>query len=173
MRKLTKIMVLLFVILIGSITMNCYGRFILIKKVHGWTGSTFANKYVRSLVWFPIVIFGGTIGGFIDYVILNPLEFWTGSNPLAMAPGESETHYANVDDHRVKMTASLNKFEITIDPGKETEKTRIYIYKPTEDTWYIQTRKGLTLYATRIVVNGEAIMTVEHPDGDKLQFAMN
>ena len=98
------LMVAMLLFSFSTIT-NCYGKYILVKKVHKWNGSTFSNKFVKSIVWFPVQYIGGGIGLFIDYIILNPLEFWTGSNPLAMGADDK----AYLDAHHPMHKHAVDK----------------------------------------------------------------
>jgi len=64
---------------------GCYGSNALFNKVHNWNGSL-GDKWINSIVHFVffgiLPVYGFTL--FVDVVILNVIEFWTGSNPLAM-----------------------------------------------------------------------------------------
>lgn len=60
---------------------GCYGSFELVKKVHKFNG-TLGNKFVNELgflVMNIIPVYGAA--AFIDAVVLNTIEFWTGKNP--------------------------------------------------------------------------------------------
>ena len=60
---------------------GCYGSFELVKKVHKFNG-TLGNKFVNELgflVMNIIPVYG--VAAFIDAVVLNSIEFWTGKNP--------------------------------------------------------------------------------------------
>lgn len=62
---------------------GCYGSFALTKKLHDWNG-TLGNKWINSCVHFVlwvIPVYGICI--WVDYLVLNSIEFWTGSNPVA------------------------------------------------------------------------------------------
>jgi hypothetical protein len=69
----------------GAIALTgCHGSYGLTKKLLRWNGSL-GNKWLNScvhfLMWvvpvYPISI------GLVDWLVLNTVEFWTGSNPLA------------------------------------------------------------------------------------------
>ncbi|MCX7997713.1 MAG: DUF3332 domain-containing protein [Leptospiraceae bacterium] len=90
--KKTKNSILTFLILgvlLGS-TSNCFGKFSLVRKVYQFNdsinaGSGLINRFVKTLVFYVlnfIPVYG--IAGLVDVVILNLIEFWTGSNPLAL-----------------------------------------------------------------------------------------
>lgn len=77
-----QLVVVLLIASMALMTVGCYGSFSLTKKVYNWNGSL-GNKWVVELVFlamYVVPVYG--IAGFIDVVVLNSLEFWTGSNPM-------------------------------------------------------------------------------------------
>jgi hypothetical protein len=67
---------------------GCYGSFSLTKKLYSFNGSL-GNKWVKSgFVFFLGLVYGLT--GTVDACILNLIEFWTGSNPIAAKDGRFE-----------------------------------------------------------------------------------
>lgn len=69
---------------------GCYGKNALFNKLHDWNG-TLGNKWLNSIVhFFMYVIPVYEISLFlVDGLVLNTVEFWTGSNPLA----SGDTYY--------------------------------------------------------------------------------
>lgn len=68
---------------LGFTTSACYGKFMLTRKVYEINGQITDNKFVHSLVmWVFMIVPVYPIAGFADVVILNLIEFWTGSNPM-------------------------------------------------------------------------------------------
>jgi hypothetical protein len=70
---------------------SCIGSFGLTNKLFDWNNSI-GGKFVNALVFFLFLIlpvYGITL--FIDAIILNTIEFWSGKSPMAVAPGEKET----------------------------------------------------------------------------------
>ncbi len=66
---------------------GCYGSFQLINKVYkfnGGLGSKFVNE-LGFLVMVIVPVYG--VAGFVDAVVLNTIEFWTGTNPMAQNNG--------------------------------------------------------------------------------------
>ena len=80
----------------GSLSLQgCYGSFTLTKKLYNWNG-TLGNKWVKSIVFFVFnVVPAYPLCGFIDAVVLNLVEFWTGSNPMAAAQTHMDKSYAD------------------------------------------------------------------------------
>lgn len=80
--------------LAGMTLTSCYGSFGLTHKLHGWNG-TIGNKFARWLVFLGLVIipvYGITL--VVDALILNSMEFWTGSSPVARVERRGNTAVA-------------------------------------------------------------------------------
>lgn len=61
---------------------GCYGPFAVTKKVYDWNG-TVQDKFVRSGVfWIFVIVPVYPLCALGDTLIFNPIEFWTGSNPI-------------------------------------------------------------------------------------------
>lgn len=89
---------------------GCFGSFELIKKVYDFNDGISDNKFVKTLFFYLlniVPVYG--IAGFIDVVILNLVEFWSGSNPLAMEAGQIEEQLMTVNGKVYKVTATKNK----------------------------------------------------------------
>jgi hypothetical protein len=66
-------------------TSGCFGSFNLTRKLYGFNKDVSKDKFVRELVFLGlnvVPIYG--IAGFIDAVVANTVEFWTGENPISM-----------------------------------------------------------------------------------------
>jgi hypothetical protein len=67
-------------------TSACFGSFNLTRKLYGFNKDVSKDKFVRELVFLGlnvVPIYG--IAGFIDVVVANTMEFWTGENPIKMS----------------------------------------------------------------------------------------
>ena len=125
MNKLFKqIVVVMLVATMSLMSVGCYGSFSLTKKVYNWNGS-FGNKWVSELVFLACyVVPVYSIAGFLDVVILNSLEFWTGSNPVASSVTSQDGTTVAFNQEKNEMTVSYagKSFTITREEGKSTVK---------------------------------------------------
>ena len=120
---------------------GCYGNFALTKKVYKWNGSL-GNKWINSIVMVAIgaiiPVYGVTI--FIDGAILNLIQFWTGSNPVAMQPGEKEIQTVAVNGKTYVITATQNHMEVALqEPGVKPVALN---YDPDQQAWLVVTPVG-------------------------------
>lgn len=79
-----------FTLAVAMLVMTgCYGSNALFNKVHKWNG-TVGDKWINSCVHFVFLVLNVySITMFVDILVLNTVEFWTGSNPLA----SGDTYY--------------------------------------------------------------------------------
>jgi len=86
-----KILVSLFVACVFTVTTTgCFGSFALTKKAYDFNKSL-GNKWISWLVYLIIGWEATLITLAFDSVIFNSLEFWTGSNPVALGDTYHET----------------------------------------------------------------------------------
>ena len=75
-----------------SLTLNsCIGNFALTNKVLSWNKQV-GNKFVNELVFFAfwvLPVYEVTV--IADALVLNSIEFWSGSNPLQASVTKIET----------------------------------------------------------------------------------
>ncbi len=140
---------------------GCIGSFSLFNNVLEWNqgvGGKFVNAGLFFVLWvipvYEVIIF-------IDSVVLNSIEFWTGSNPVAMKPGEKEVEYVRgKDGQHYKITASQNRFDIEQINGDQ--KKQAFVFVPESKTWSYQDANQkvdlLTLHADESI-------SVYLPDG--------
>ena len=98
---------LMTVVLIFSLGLtSCYGPFRLTQNLYNWNGSL-GDKWVNSLVFFGLTVIPVySVAVTIDAVILNTIEFWTGSNPVSMKDGESSEKIVTNENGTYKVTAT-------------------------------------------------------------------
>lgn len=70
--------------LVGSSA--CFGSFNLTRKLWSWNKGVSTEKFVRELVFLGLnIVPVYQVAGFIDVIVINSIEFWTGKNPVDMS----------------------------------------------------------------------------------------
>ena len=103
---------------------GCYGSNACFEKLHKWNG-TLGNKWLNSIVHFILFIFGiyGICWGLIDGLVLNTVEFWTGSNPLASGDSYYEKDAQGNEIAAVKNADGSMTVEMTTAAGEKATMT--------------------------------------------------
>lgn len=91
---------------------GCLGSFTLTKNVLEFNNTVTNDKIVNNLIfWVMNIIPVYSVVVFVDAVILNLIEFWTGENPIAMQEGEVQEQLITYNGVDYKVTAKKNQFQ--------------------------------------------------------------
>ncbi|MFA8434200.1 MAG: DUF3332 domain-containing protein [Marinifilaceae bacterium] len=161
---------LMFVLSIGQT--GCYGPFRLTKNLHEWNG-TVGDKFINALVFFAFVVIPVyEVAVFIDGVVLNTIEFWTGDNPINMAANDKQVKIVKKDGKKYRITATQNKFHIEQLEGPNKGEFAELIFNPEEQTWSL--KDGNKALQKLVNLNEETqTVTVYKPNGEYIQADLN
>ena len=138
------------VVLAAFIAVNtgCYGSFMLTKKFYKWNGSV-GNKWVQTIVFWAfniIPVYG--ICAFVDAIALNVIEFWAGSNPLALN-GDVELQKTVENNGKVyEVTMGKGRITIAETKGPDAGKKITLTYKKDQSAWYLSDGKTSQMVAS-------------------------
>lgn len=155
---------------------GCFGSFGLTKAVYNFNKGL-GDKLVQEAVFIGMLIIPVyAAAGFVDIWILNTVEFWTGSNPLSMKAGETDTKVVAVGNNKVTITATQNKFSFVSDKGEKAE----MVYNTFDNTWYLnannQTIKLATMEGSEMLVylpNGKKTLLKGNETSTQLKALVN
>lgn len=123
----------------GLVQTGCFGSFSATVKLWNWNKSVTDSKIMQTLIFYGlniIPIYG--IAGAVDFFILNLIEFWTGSNPMSMKDGESQTQeMTGKDGNNYRVTATRNQFHIVQISGKEAGREYTLKFNDQKGTWNV------------------------------------
>lgn len=103
---------------------GCYGSNALFNKLHDWNG-TLGNKWLNSIVHFflcviPVYEISLLL---VDGLVLNTVEFWSGSNPLASGDSYYEKDAQGNEIAAVKNADGSMSVEVTTAKGEKANLT--------------------------------------------------
>lgn len=102
-----KIKVSVATLLVGTsmvLMSSCIGSFGLFNKVLTWNSKATNNKFVNELIFLGLFVLPVyEVSLFLDGVLFNSLEFWTGKSPIA---GAETTVKGSKGEYHVKATAT-------------------------------------------------------------------
>lgn len=126
---------------------SCVGSFGLFNKVATWNKGV-SNKFVNELIFLALnIVPVYEIAGLVDVLVINSIEFWTGSNPMANA-GNVKQVKGNNGNYMVETLE--NGYSIT----KEGEDAAMQlIYNSEDNTWNVE-------------ANGESQKLIQMNDDD-------
>lgn len=167
MKKLIKPVVFAMVAIMMMVSMfGCYGNMSLTKKVWQWNGSLGSKLTVNVVFWIMSILPVYETAVFIDVVVLNTIEFWTGTNLLAMQENEQIIRTVKTEDKVFEITISKNKINITETEGPEAGKAIDLIFDAETSSWYLNDGNSSQLLAT---IDGDMLNLIQ-PNGKTLSI---
>ncbi|NJM94322.1 MAG: DUF3332 family protein [Cytophagales bacterium] len=153
MKKFSTVMLAGLLLFSTSLT-SCIGSFELVKKVYKFNRSM-DSKWVQELVFIAMnIIPVYSVAGFVDVVILNLIEFWSGSNPLALQEGETETQLLTHEGTTYLMTASRDRMKVESLQGVNAGEFLELAYNESTQEWYAITPcESINLSVLKAVAN--------------------
>ena len=147
------------VLLAGSfLCSSCIGSFNLFNKYEKWQCNMTNNKFVNGIVGLILQPIVGSICIFVDAVVLNTIEFWTGSNPVTA----SSTQQVMGQDGRYYAVKTTKKgYEIKSPTGEIT----LLLYDKKNDSWSV-VQNGVTQELFRF--NADGTIQAQLPNGETI-----
>ena len=160
-KKMKKINVkVLAVAMAGTLVMNsCIGSFSLFNKYAEWQRTMSDSKFLNAIVGFFLMPIVGSVTLFIDSLVLNTIEFWTGDNPVAHKVGETQKILGG-DGRYYAVTNLKNGYEITTPDGEMMQ----FLYDRENNAW-MQVQNGEVKEMFRF--NEDGTVKVNTPTGQK------
>lgn len=117
---------------------SCVGgrnSYALFNKVRAWNTSV-SNKVVNELIFIAFwIIPVYPVCTLVDTLVLNSIEWWSGSNPMAMGPDESDVHYVSQGDSTIKIEVTQNRYNFEIVEGIGVGEKLDLVYNPETEIW--------------------------------------
>lgn len=114
---------------------GCFGSFELTNKVYSFNAGI-DNDIAREAVFLVMVIVPiYEFAAIFDALLFNTIEYWSGSNPIAMEEGEREERIFETPSATYKVTTTKNRIQIH-DLSDENISMEI-IYMPETQTWSV------------------------------------
>ena len=120
-------------LLVGVCLMSsCIGSFGLFNKMLSWNKNATNSKFLNELIFLvisPVYVICGTA----DVLVLNTIEFWSGSNPVAANIGKTESILGS-DGKLYAVTTLKDGYEIKAADGNVVN----FIYNEKDNTWSME-----------------------------------
>ena len=127
-------------------TTGCFGSFKLLKTVDN-VGKSINNDIAKGVVYLVLTLPVGGFCLFADWLVFNTIEYWTGSNPLALG----DTYY-EADANGNSVTAvKMEDGSLYMRIDASTGETQELVLQKDEDIVRILDTQGNVLKETAYV----------------------
>jgi len=147
---------------------SCLGSFSAFNNLKDWNRGATDSKFLDNLIFWGLTIVPVYPLFFLgDALIFNVIEFWSGSNPIAMKPGESEVQMVEYKDNTYKLMASQNRMEVLVVEGPKKGEKIDMVYRPDEKSWNAIRPNGEVIKLSSFE---EGFYIVHMPNGEQVKI---
>ena len=139
---------------------SCIGSFSLFNSYAKWQCNMTNSKFVNAIVGFVLMPIVGSVTTFIDWVVLNTIEFWSGTNPMQANIGKTQKVLGGDGLYYAVMTTK-NGYEVKAPSGEVS----YFTYDKKTDAWTL-TQNGETRELFRF--NQDGTITTVVANGEQL-----
>jgi len=144
---------------------SCFvGQFGLFNKYVDWQTNMTDNKYVNAIIGFIIGPIVGSVCLLADTLVLNSIEFWSGSNPIQANIGKTQ-QVMGQDGRYYAVTTLKNGYEVKAPTGEIT----YFIHNAENDSWSME-QNGVQKEIFRFDSNGNIQANI---NGESKSFTLN
>ena len=131
---------------------SCYvGKYALFNKYVKWQTHMSSSKFLNAVVAFVIAPLVGTICLLVDTLVLNTIEFWSGSNPVQANIGKTQNVIG--EDGRVYAVTTLKDgYDVKSPTGDMT----YFRHHAENDSWTME-QNGVVTELFRFNKDGKTI----------------
>lgn len=155
----------LTVLLAGFISVHatgCFGKFSLTQKIWNFNKNISGNKFVQWLMFLVLVIvpvYG--IGTLIDALIINSIEFWTGSNPVSSVDGTDDgTRVVKLTPtDTLRMSTDAESGVLRLELEREGQETMVRYFEPLENGMVVRDEAGAMVIQAQEATDGAVSVT--------------
>lgn len=163
MKRASRLLAVMCVALFSVQVSGCFGKFALTRAIWDFNNNVSPNKFIKWLVFLVLVVvpvYG--IGALVDSLVINSIEFWTGSNPVgsADAGGSPQTRVVRLgpgDTMRLSREPGSDVMKVELE--REGQATLVRYFEPLEDGMAVRDDAGAMLLLAREQLDGAVRVT--------------
>jgi len=148
--------------LFSSCLVGSWGLF---NKYADWQTHMTDSKFVNAIVGFVLGIICYPITTFVDGLVLNSIEFWSGENPVLSNIGKTQ-QVMGQDGRYYAVKTLKNGYEVKAPTGETT----LFTYNKKDNSWSM-TQDGVTKEIFRFNEDGQSIKV--DMNGESRDFTLN
>jgi hypothetical protein len=163
MKRASRLLAVMCIALFSVQVSGCFGKFALTRAIWDFNNNVSPNKFIKWLVFLVLVVvpvYG--IGTLVDALVINSLEFWTGSNPVESAdasgsPQERVVRLGPGDTLRLSREPGSDVMKVELE--REGQPTLVRYFEPLEDGMAVRDDAGAVLLQAREQLDGAVTVT--------------
>ncbi len=162
MKRASRLLAVLCVALFSVQVSGCFGKFALTRAMWDFNKNVSPNKFIQWAVFLVMVIVPVyEIGTFVDAIVINSIEFWTGSNPVSSA--ETPDNHTRVvrlsPQDTLRLSRDMDSGVMKVELERVGQPTLVRYFEPLEDGMVVRDEAGALLVQAREQADGAVAVT--------------
>lgn len=133
---------------------SCIGSFNLFNKYEKWQCNMTGNKFVNGIVGLILQPIVAPVCLFVDAIVLNTIEFWSGDNPMTASTTQK---VLGSDGRYYVITTQKDGYQVESPDGKLT----LFTHDKRTDSWSV-TADGQTRQLVKYNKDGSIQATLQN-----------
>jgi hypothetical protein len=172
MKRSSRLLAVLCLTLFSVQMSGCFGKFALTRAMWDFNKNVSSNKFVQWAVFLVMVIvpvYG--VGTLVDALVINSIEFWTGSNPVTASQGsDSNTRVVRLNpDETLRLSRDDDSGVMKVVLERAGQPPLVRYFEPLDDGMVARDEGGALLIQARQLADGDVAVT----DADGLTVALH
>lgn len=162
MKRTSRLLAVLCVALLSVHVSGCFGKFNLTRAMWDFNKNVSPNKFVQWAVFLVMVIVPVyAVGTIVDALVINSIEFWTGSNPITSADApDSNTRVVRLSpEDTLRLSRDTDSGVMKVELERAGQPTLVRYFEPLEDGMVVRDEAGAMLVQAREQADGAVAVT--------------
>ncbi|MCP3138981.1 DUF3332 domain-containing protein [Pyxidicoccus xibeiensis] len=140
---------------------GCFGQFKLTQAIWKFNKGISGNKFIQWLMFLVLVIVPVyELGSLIDALVVNSIEFWTGSNPVSSADGvDSKTRIVQLSPTDTLKLSREASGVMRLELEREGQEPMVRYFEPLENGMVVRDDAGAMLLQAQEADDGAVAVT--------------
>jgi hypothetical protein len=162
MKRASRLLAVMCVALFSVQMSGCFGKFALTRAMWEFNKNVSGNKFIQWLVFLVMIVvpvYG--IGTLVDALVINSIEFWTGSNPVgSAATADTQTRVVRLGPgDTLRLSREPGSEVMKVELEREGQPTMVRYFEPLEDGMAVRDDAGAVLLQAREQQDGGVKVT--------------
>jgi hypothetical protein len=162
MKRAYRLLAVLCLCVFSLHTTGCFGRFALLGAMWDFNKNISPNKFIQWVVFLVMVIVPVyEIGALVDALVINSIEFWTGSNPVSSADSpDGNTRVVRLGPaETLRLSREPDTLVMKVELEREGQAPLVRFFEPLEDGMVVRDADGAMLLQAREQADGAVMVT--------------
>jgi hypothetical protein len=162
MKRTSRLLAVLCMAVLSLHVSGCFGKFSLTRAMWDFNKNISGNKFIQWAVFLVMVIVPVyAVGTLVDALIINSIEFWTGSNPISSTgTPDGDTRVVRLGPgETLRLSRDADSGVMKVELERQGQPPVVRYFEPLEEGMAVRDEAGALLIQAREQADGSVTVT--------------